>query len=238
MVDDVQALDGLYIRIAIPALGRWCCCRCCYGRCGRPAPGMRWGPASCCWGRDRAAVDGRGGALRSGGAGCRRGRAARCGVDVLTGMREVRAFGAEGRMLAGGAGAGGRVVRAAAPRRKMGRGGAGRRRPVRAGGIAARAAGAAARRAPAPGLAAHPGGVRDVGVMPRAGVLLGLAASAARRIVDAAELPPAVPEPDLPLPAPPGTVFGSSRSSSPGPGGRRCSTDSRSRSRPGRGSRS
>ena len=103
LVGDIEALDGLYLRILVPLAGavlllpvlvvligmhsvcagtgdRRCCSR---------------SRRSCCPG-SRARMAARAGAALADAAGALRIAA----LDALTGLREVRAFGAEGRMLA------------------------------------------------------------------------------------------------------------------------------------------
>ena len=204
LVDDVQALDGVYIRIAIPALATvvllplllWALWP------AGPALALASGAllllaaAALPWMAARGAMEA-GGQLAEAGAGLRV-----AALDALTGMREVRAFGAEGRILAS---VQAREASLFGAQRRLARRGA----AAQAGAtLCAQAAVLLVLLAPLPAARLLPAllltlaAFEAVGAMPRAGVLLGLAASAARRIVGAAEAAPSVPEPSAPLPAP------------------------------------
>ncbi len=126
-------------------------------------------------------------------------------LDALTGLREVRAFGAEGRMLA--------VVQA----RESALLHAQRILSDRAAvaGAAALLCAQAAVLLVLATASAHPAAAiatvflviaafEAIGGLPRAGVLAGHAAAAARRIFETADAPLAVPEPGAPLPPPAG----------------------------------
>jgi ATP-binding cassette subfamily C protein CydC len=126
-------------------------------------------------------------------------------LDALTGLREVRAFGAEGRMLAAMQA---REAALLAAQHALARRGAW--------------AGAAAMLCAQAGLLAvlvaaglHPAGAaavlllavaafEAVSLLPRAGVAVGAAAVAAQRVIEAAEGPIPVPDPAAPAPAPRG----------------------------------
>ncbi len=150
-------------------------------------------------------------------------------LDALTGLREVRAFGAEGRMLA--------VVQAreaallATQHELAGRAALGRCRrvAVRPGGHPRRADRGGQRNPVAAVVAAFlvVAAFEAVGGLPRAGVLAGHAAAAAHRVLEAAEAP--VPVPDPPQPAPGSGRFRAALRggavSAGSPTGRRCSTD-------------
>jgi ATP-binding cassette subfamily C protein CydC len=204
LVDDVQALDGLYIRIAVPGLAVLILLPLLLWAMWPAGPGPALGaggllllasaglPAMAA----RGALD-LGERLAGAGAGLRV-----AALDALTGMREVRAFGAEGRMLA--------TVQAReatlfqAQRKLARRGAAAQAMAVLCGQAAlllVLVAGLPAARL-LPAVLLTLAAFEAVAVMPRAGVLLGLAAAASRRIVAAAEAPPAVPEPADPAPAP------------------------------------
>ncbi len=206
LVDDVQALDGLYIRIAIPALSALVLLPALAIVLWPGGPGLALGVG----GLFLAAalllpvLAGRG-ALAAGGRLAKAAAALRVAVlDTVTGLREVRAFGAEGRMLALVQGREAALFQA---QRTLSRhGGA-----AQAGGsLCAQAALLAVLVAPelAPALRLPAAlltlvAFEAVGGMPRACALAGLAAAAARRIVAAAEDPPgvAVPAPARPPPA-------------------------------------
>ena len=143
--------------------------------------------------RAAGALAGAGGALRI------------AALDALTGLREVRAFGAEGRMLA--------TVQAreatllAAQRELAGR--------VAWANAAAFLCGQAAILAILVAAGASPVGTvvavflsvaafEAVGGLPRAGVLAGHAETAARRVLEAAEAPVPVPDPPRPAAVPTG----------------------------------
>ncbi len=127
-------------------------------------------------------------------------------LDALSGLREVRMFGAEGRMLAA---VQARDAAAGAARRRLTR----RAALANAGGFLCAQA--------AVGAMLLGAGVRPVfaagsvfllvaafeaaGGLPRAGVLAGFAAAAARRVLDAAQPGDSVPEPARPAPLPGGT---------------------------------
>jgi ATP-binding cassette, subfamily C, bacterial CydC len=129
-------------------------------------------------------------------------------LDALTGLREVRAFGAEGRMLA--------AVQAreaallGAQREVAGR--------TALAGVGALLCGQAAILAVLISAGAAPAGTiaavflsvaafEAVGGLPRAGALAGHAVAAARRVLEAAEAPPAVPDPPRPAAPPTGAAL-------------------------------
>jgi ATP-binding cassette subfamily C protein CydC len=129
-------------------------------------------------------------------------------LDALTGLREVRAFGAEGRMLAA---VQSREAALLATQHEL------------AGGTALANAGAflcgqtavlavliASGSSPAVAVAAAflvVAAFEAVGGLPRAGVLAGHVASAARRVLEAADAPVPVPDPLQPGAAPSGFVL-------------------------------
>lgn len=205
LVGDVDALDGVYLRILLPLAGAVLL-----------APllaAMLWpfGPwvalavlglfLLAALGLPVAAARA---SLAAGGRLAAAAGAMRVAVlDALAGRREVRAFAAEGRMLAL---VQGREAALLAAQRAL----AGR---VSWAGAAAFLCGQAALLAALLGLAAAPAaGVvavflalaafEVVGGLPRAGALAGHAAAAAGRVLEAAEAPPAVAEPAVPAPAP------------------------------------
>ncbi|MDT7950497.1 MAG: thiol reductant ABC exporter subunit CydC [Acetobacteraceae bacterium] len=206
LVDDVQALDGLYIRIVIPAIAVVVL-----------LPMLMWatspaGPFPMLLLATLlltvsvvlpllAALSARGlgASLTQAGAGLRV-----AAIDAVTGLREVRAFGAEGRMLAAVQAREAALLRA---QRQLARSGAAAQAAsVVCGQLAVLlvlVAGLPPQRL-LPAIMLTLAVFEAVTIMPRAGVLLGLANAAARRIVDAATAPPAAPDPATPAPLPSG----------------------------------
>ena len=124
-------------------------------------------------------------------------------LDALTGLREVRAFGAEGRMLATVQAREGALLTA---QRDLAR-------RTALAGVGAFLCGQAAIFAVLLAAGTDPVGAvvaaflvvasfEAVGGLPRAGALAGHAAAAARRVLAAAEAPVAVPDPQQPAPLP------------------------------------
>ncbi len=129
-------------------------------------------------------------------------------LDSLMGLREVRAFGAEGRMLATVQSREAALI--AAQRRHM-RGGA------IAGAGAFLCAQSAVLLALLAGKAQGAAGIAlvflvlaafdSIALLPRAGAQAGLAAAAAVRVLEAAEGPLSLPDPANPTPLPPGSAL-------------------------------
>lgn len=204
LVDDVQALDGLYIRVAIPGLAVVVLLPLLLWAMWPAGPGPALGaggllllasaglPAIAA----RGALD-LGGRLAEAGAGLRV-----AALDAVTGMREVRAFGAEGRVLAAVQAREATLLQA---QRALARRGASAQALAMLCGQAALllvlVAGLPAARL-VPAILLTLAAFESVASLPRAGVLLGLAAAASHRIVAAAEAAPAVPEPAAPAPPP------------------------------------
>ncbi|HET6182303.1 MAG TPA: thiol reductant ABC exporter subunit CydC [Acetobacteraceae bacterium] len=205
LVGDVEALDGLYLRILVPLAAALLLLPALAVLIGGRAP---WLGAVVClclalasfalpWGAARAAMAA-GDRLAATESGLRV-----AALDTLTGLREVRAFGAEGRMLAF---VQAREAALLAAQREL----AGRTAWANAGALlCAQAAVLAvllsAGAAPAGAVAAAfltVAAFEAVGGLPRAGALAGRAAAAARRVWECAETPPAVPEPAHPIPVP------------------------------------
>ncbi len=198
LVGDIEALDGLYLRILVPLAGAVLLLPVLLVLIGihsiplALAVGILFAIAAFAlpWLGARMAT-GAGGALASAAGALRIAT-----LDALTGLREVRAFGAEGRMLAS---VQAREATLLATQREL----AGRVALANAGAmlcgqaavlailIAAGIDAAAAIVAAFLVVAAF----EAVGGLPRAGVLAGHAAAAARRVLTAAEAPVAVPEP-------------------------------------------
>ena len=206
LVDDVQALDGLYIRIVIPALAVVVL-----------LPMLMWamlpaGPFPMLLLATllltvsvvlpilaARSAQGLGMRLTHAGAGLRV-----AALDAVTGLREVRAFGAEGRMLALVQAREAALLRA--QRQLARRGAAVQSSAVVCGQLAVLlvlVAGLPPQRL-LPAIMLTLAVFEAVAIMPRAGVLLGLANAAAHRIVAAASTAPAVPEPGVPLALPDG----------------------------------
>ena len=209
LVDDVQALDGLYIRIAIPALSVFVL-----------LPLLLWAmwpagiPAAFAEGgllllaalvlpliaaRRASAL---GAALTVSGAGLRV-----AALDAVVGRREVRAFGAEDRMLT--------AVQARERMLLQSQDELSRRGAMAQAGavlcgqaalLVVLVAGLPASHL-LPALLLTLAAFEIVAVMPRAGVQLGLALAAAQRIVTAADAAPPIPEPPAPAPSPDGTAI-------------------------------
>jgi ATP-binding cassette subfamily C protein CydC len=214
LVGDVEALDGLYLRILLPLAGAllllpvlviaaWQGA----GAGLAIALGLLFALAALLLPAIAARLAaGAGPALAQAGSGLRV-----AALDALTGLREVRAFGAEGRMLAH---VQAREADLLAAQRRVARGAA-------LAGAAAFLCGQAAVLAVLIAvIAGHRLGAgaivlaflviaafEAVALLPRAGVLAGYASAAARRVLAAAEDPVAVPEPPPPVPAPPGNAL-------------------------------
>ena len=124
-------------------------------------------------------------------------------LDMLVGLREVRAFAAEGRMLASAQGREAELI--AAQRRQV-------MRLAIAGALAFLCAQAALLltlvEAPAQGAAGIAlvflvlAGFETIGLLPRAGAQAGAAAAAASRVIEAAEGPVPLPDPAVPAAMP------------------------------------
>ncbi len=209
LVGDVEALDGLYLRILVPLAGAALLLPVLLAWFARSDPGL-------------AAIVGvlfvlaafvlPALAARATATAGTRLAGAQAGLrvavlDAISGLREVRAFSAEGRMLA--------AVQAresgllAAQHEQAGH--------VALSGAAAFLCGQAALLAVLVAAGAGPGLVvglflilaafNAVGGLPRAGVLAGHAAAAAARVLAAAEAPAPVAEPLRPAPLPASTAL-------------------------------
>ena len=211
LAGDVEALDGLYIRILLPAAAVAVLLPALLAVLWPIGPAVALAvaglllasawllPAMAAWRTMEA-----GGQTAGAAAGLRV-----AALDIVTGMREIRAFGAEGRLLAQ------LQAREAAlfqAQRRLLRHAAGAGAGAFLCGQAALLAVLLAvlfAPAPSPGLALPAVlltlvAFEVVGGMPRAGALAGLAGAAAGRIVAVADAPNPVPEPSLPLPLPQG----------------------------------
>ena len=202
LVGDVEALDGLYLRILVPLAGAFLLLPVLVLLIDPPLLAFDVGALFVLaafvlpWSAARAARDG-GETLSRASAGLRV-----AALDALTGLREVRAFAAEGRMLA--------LVQAKeaallSAQRVLAS------RTALAGAFAFLAGQAAILAV----LTASSGSLvtlflvvaafEAVGGLPRAGALLGHAAAAARRVLEAADAPVPVPDPTVPAAMPAGT---------------------------------
>jgi ATP-binding cassette, subfamily C, bacterial CydC len=207
LVGDVEALDGLYLRILVPLAGAAVLLPVLVLLIGSHAVllalaiGLLFVLAAFVlpWIGARLAM--RSGKLLADAAGALRIAA----LDALTGLREVRAFGAEGRMLAA---VQAREAALLSTQHEL----AGR---VALANAAAFLCGQAAILAVLIASGADPvaavvaaflvvAAFEAVGGLPRAGVLAGHVAAAAHRVLDAAEAPVPVPDPAQPYTVPAG----------------------------------
>ncbi len=210
LVGDVEALDGLYLRILVPACAAVLLLPILAVLFGRRDPALALEVCACfalaAFALPVAA------ARMSASSGIRLAETASAlrvaSLDTLSGLREVRAFGAEDRSLA--------LVQSreaallAAQRDIARRGSYAAALAFLCGQAALFCVLLAAWRHP---LYAVPGAFLVVaafevaGGLSRAGVLAGAASAAAARVLDAAEGPLAVPEPAAPQPLPPGSAL-------------------------------
>jgi ATP-binding cassette subfamily C protein CydC len=210
LVGDIEALDGLYLRILVPLTAAFMLLVALAVLLGEQAV---WLGAVVCfclvlaafllpWRAARGTMEA--GARLAATEGALRVAA----LDTLTGLREVRAFGAEGRMLAH---VQAREATLLAAQRDL----SGHTAWAGAGALLC---GQAAVLAVLLSAGAQPAGAvatafltvavfEVVGGLPRAGALAGRATAAAQRVLDAAETPPAVPDPVHPAPAPARSVL-------------------------------
>jgi ATP-binding cassette, subfamily C, bacterial CydC len=205
LVGDIEALDGLYLRILVPLAGAVLLFPLLVVLVGihsvwlALAVGVLFAVAAFAlpWLSARAAA--RAGAALANAAGGLRIAT----LDALTGLREVRAFGAEGRMLAA---VQAREATLLTTQREL----AGRAARANAGALlcgqaAILAVLIAAGSNPMAGVAAAfltVAAFEAVGGLPRAGVLAGHAAAASHRVVEAANAPVPVPDPPHPSQVP------------------------------------
>jgi ATP-binding cassette subfamily C protein CydC len=207
LVGDVEALDGLYLRILVPLAGAVLLLPVLLLVIGRHAAGLAAAVAVLFataalllpWLAARAAADS-GTRLAATSSSLRI-----AALDALTGLREVRAFGAEGRMIA--------AVQAREAALLSAQHDLARRTAL--AGAGAFLCGQAAIFAVLLAAGTNPVGAivaaflvtasfEAVGGLPRAGALAGHAAAAARRVLEAAEAPVTVPDPARPAPLPAG----------------------------------
>ena len=205
LVGDVEALDGLYLRVALPALAALVLAPVLVGLLWLNEPwvalivgvlfaisalGLPW------WAARRTQADG--GRLAEAGSGLRVAV-----LDVVAGLREVLAYGASARMLAAVQAHEAGLV--AVQHDIASRGAAAQALAGLCGQAALLAVVLGGGPLLVPALFLTLAAFEVVGGMPRAGVQGGVAAAAARRVVAAAEAPARVAEPDAPLPVPAGT---------------------------------
>lgn len=210
LVGDVEALDGLYLRILLPLAGAVLLLPALVVLVGRDdaalaaAVGVLFALAAFVlpWLLGRRALAA-GGRLAGAESGLRV-----AALDTLTGLREVRAYGAEGRMMA--------LVQA----REAALLGAQHDLSGAAAlaGAASFLSGQAAVLAVLVAASSHPASAamlafltvaafETVAALPRAGALAGRAATAAARVIEAAEGPIPVPDPAAPAPLPAGSAL-------------------------------
>ena len=210
MVGDIEALDGLYIRIIVPLAGAVLLLPALLILIGWRTPWLAiaigvlfvLGAFLLPWRAARAAA----------GSGARLATASgalRVAVlDGLTGLREVRAFAAEGRTLA--------AVQAREAALLAAQDDLARRTALAGAGAFLCAQGAvlavliAAGANPAGAVAAAflvVAAFEAVGGLPRAGALAGHAAAAARRVLAITDAPDPVPDPATPAPMPAGAAI-------------------------------
>ena len=207
LVGDVEALDGLYLRILLPLAGAILLLPAMVVLIGLHAPalaaavGVLFAISALLlpWLAARNATAA--GVQLAETAGALRIVA----LDALTGLREVRAFGAEGRMLAAVQAREGALLAAQHDlTRRTALAGAG---AFLCGQAALFAVLLAAGASPVAAVAAAflvVAAFEAVGGLPRAGALAGHAAAAARRVLAAADAPVAVPDPVRPVEPPTG----------------------------------
>jgi len=207
LVGDVEALDGLYLRIIVPLAGAVVLLPALLIVIGRTsaalaaAIGILFTIAAVLlpWRAARAATEA-GGCLTATASALRI-----AALDALTGLREVRAFGAEGRMIA--------AVQARESALLSAQHDLARRTALAGGGSFL--CGQAAIFAVLLAAGTNPVGAvvaaflvtaafEAIGGLPRAGALAGHAAAAARRVLEAAEAPVPVPDPPNAAPLPTG----------------------------------
>lgn len=210
LVSDIEVLDGLYLRILLPLLGAVLLVPVLAVVVGAQSVPLAVALVALFlvaafllpWIAMRATMT-RGAALADAAAAVRISA-----LDALTGLREVRAFGAEGRMLANVQAREGALLTAQ-------HGLAGRTALAGAGAFLC---GQAALLAVLVTAGANPvaavaavflvlAAFEAVGGLPRAGALAGHAAAAATRVLEAAEAPVPVPDPATPLPLPAGATL-------------------------------
>jgi ATP-binding cassette subfamily C protein CydC len=210
LVNDVEALDGLYLRILLPLAGAVLLLPVLFLLVGRSDPvlavvvALLFAAAAFALPLFAARATAAAGERLSATTAALRVAA----LDALTGLREVRAFGAEGRMLA--------LVQAREAALLAAQHGVASRSAL--AGAAALLCGQAAIFAVLLQAGAHPAAAaatafltvaafEATGGLPRAGALAGYAAVAAVRVLDAAEGPVPLPDPAQPAALPRGNTL-------------------------------
>jgi ATP-binding cassette subfamily C protein CydC len=210
LVGDVEALDGLYLRILLPLAGAVLLLPVLVLLIGHRSPalateiGVLFAAAAFVLPWLAAQASGRAGSGLAHEAGALRVAA----LDALTGLREVRAFAAEGRMIAA-------VQAKEAALLSAQRGMASRTALAGAASflcaqVAVLAVLIAAGARPAAAVAAAflvIAAFEAVGGLSRAGALAGHASAAASRVLEAADAPVPVPDPTDPVAMPTGTAL-------------------------------
>ncbi len=212
MVNDVEALDGLYLRILLPLAGAAVLVPVAAIAAGRlnPMAGAAVAALLAIAAFAMPALAARD--TRKGGARLAEAtsRLRVTALDALTGLREVRAFGAESTMTARmqGAGAG---LEAAQDflSRHVTRANAGALLCGQASVLAILLAAGAAPSVAVAAVFLVVAAFEPIAGLPRAGVAAATASSAAARVLDVAASPPAIAEPahPAPVPAQPGLRF-------------------------------
>lgn len=207
LVGDVEALDGLYLRILLPLAGGVLLLPALVLLIGHQAPrlGLEVGALFVAAAFVLPWLAARGSSQAGHDLATASGELRIAALDALAGLREVRAFAAEGRMLAA---VQTREARMLAAQRGMAV------RVALAGAAAFLCAQAAvlavllaAGSSPAEAVAAAflvLAAFEAVGGLPRAGALAGHASAAAARVLDAADAPVPVPDPADPVAMPAG----------------------------------
>jgi ATP-binding cassette subfamily C protein CydC len=210
LVGDVEALDGLYLRILLPLAGAVLLLPVLVLLIGHRSPGLGteigvlFAAAAFVLPWLAARASGRAGTGLAVEAGALRIAA----LDALTGLREVRAFAAEGRMLASVQAKEGALL--SAQQAMAGRTALAGAASFLCAQIAVLAVLIDAGTNPAMAIAAAflvLAGFEAVGGLTRAGALAGHASAAARRVLEAADAPVPVPDPADPAAMPAGTAL-------------------------------
>ena len=210
LVGDIEALDGLYLRILLPLAGAVLLLPVLILLIGHRSPGLGievgalFAAAAFVLPWLAARTSGRAGAGLAVEAAALRVAA----LDSLTGLREVRAFAAEGRMLATVQAKEGVLL--AAQQDMASRTALAGAAALLLAQIAVLAVLIDAGARPAAAIAAAflvSAAFEIVGVLPRAGAMAGHASAAAQRVLDAADAPVVVPDPADPAAMPAGTAL-------------------------------
>jgi ATP-binding cassette subfamily C protein CydC len=205
LVGDVEALDGLYLRILLPLVAAFFLAPVLALLIGWHSVLLAFvivalfllAALALPWFAARASLAG-GVRLAEAAAGLRI-----AALDALTGRREVRAFGAEGRMLTIVQGREAALLAAQhAISTRTALAGAGAFLCAQAAILSVLIAAGFSPAAALPAAFLVLAAFEAVGGLPRAGALAGHAAAAAARVLEAAETPPLVPDP-MPAAAPP-----------------------------------